>query len=46
MRTADVSTETVVAIVLGILQLGVGLLSLWQQRQLRRAYRENFATMS
>lgn len=46
MRTADVSTETVVAIVLGILQLGVGLLSLWQQRQLCRAYRENFATMS
>ncbi|KAH8724936.1 hypothetical protein GQ44DRAFT_827055 [Phaeosphaeriaceae sp. PMI808] len=32
--------EAAVAIVVGILQLAIGLLSLWQQRRLRQAYRE------
>jgi uncharacterized protein HemX len=40
MHTNSLSTDTVAAIVLGILQLGIGLVSLWQQRQLRRAYRK------
>jgi hypothetical protein len=39
MHTGSVPSDTVAAIVLGILQLGIGLVSLWQQRQLRRAYR-------
>jgi hypothetical protein len=40
MRVAGLSGDAVAAIVLGILQLGIGLLSLWQQCQLRRAYRK------
>jgi uncharacterized protein HemX len=39
MRSGSVPADTIAAIVLGILQLGIGLVSLWQQRQLRRAYR-------
>ena len=34
------STESIAAIVFGLLQLAVALVSLWQQRQLRLAYRE------
>jgi hypothetical protein len=34
------SSESIAAIVFGLLQLAVGLVSLWQQRQLRQAYRE------
>jgi hypothetical protein len=41
MHTTDLSADTVAAIVLGILQLGIGLLSLWQQRRLRQAYRKH-----
>ncbi|KAH7395259.1 hypothetical protein DE146DRAFT_721646 [Phaeosphaeria sp. MPI-PUGE-AT-0046c] len=41
MQTTGLSTDAIAAIVLGVLQLGIGLLSLWQQRQLRRAYRED-----
>jgi hypothetical protein len=37
MATARLSAEVVVAIVFSLLQLGVGLVSFWQQRQLRRA---------
>jgi hypothetical protein len=40
MRVAGLSGDAVAAIDLGILQLGIGLLSLWQQCQLRRAYRK------
>jgi hypothetical protein len=39
MSSGSLSPDTVTAIVLGLLQLGIGLVSLWQQRQLRRAYR-------
>jgi hypothetical protein len=39
MSSGSLSPDTVAAIVLGLLQLGIGLVSLWQQRQLRRAYR-------
>jgi hypothetical protein len=38
MYTAVLSADAVVAIVLGIVQLGIGLVSLWQQRRLRQAY--------
>jgi hypothetical protein len=34
------STDSIAAIVFGLLQLAVGLVSLWQQRQLRLAYRQ------
>jgi hypothetical protein len=34
------STEFIAAIVFGLLQLAVALVSLWQQRQLRLTYRE------
>jgi hypothetical protein len=40
MRTTDFSADAVAAIVLGLLQLSIGLVSLWQQRQLRQAYRK------
>lgn len=40
MKASELSGDTVAAIVPGILQLGIGLISLWQQRQLRQAYRE------
>jgi len=36
------STESIAAIVFGLLQLAVGLVSLWQQRRLRQAYREYY----
>jgi ABC-type Fe3+ transport system permease subunit len=39
MRTTVFSADTIAAIILGLLQLGIGLLSLWQQRRLRQAYR-------
>jgi hypothetical protein len=39
MRSVGLTSDTVAAIVLGILQLGIGLVSLWQQRQFRQAYR-------
>jgi uncharacterized protein HemX len=39
MSSVGLASDTVAAIVLGILQLGIGLVSLWQQRQLRQAYR-------
>jgi hypothetical protein len=38
MATARPSAEVIVAIVFSVLQLGIDLVSLWQQRQLRRAY--------
>jgi len=34
------SAESIAAIVFGLLQLAVGLMSLWQQRQLRQAHRQ------
>jgi hypothetical protein len=40
MAVSSLRTETTVAIILGLLQILVGLISLWQQRQLQRAYRE------
>jgi hypothetical protein len=40
MRTAGISADTITTVILGILQLGIGLISLWQQRQLRHAYRK------
>jgi hypothetical protein len=39
MSSVGLTSDTVAAIVIGILQLGIGLVSLWQQRQLRQAYR-------
>jgi hypothetical protein len=39
MRSGDLSAEAVAAILFGLLQLGIGFVSLWQQRQLRQAYR-------
>jgi hypothetical protein len=39
MRSGDLSAEAVAAILFGLLQLAVGIISLWQQRQLRQAYR-------
>jgi hypothetical protein len=39
MRSGDLSAEAVAAILFGVLQFGVGIISLWQQRQLRQAYR-------
>jgi hypothetical protein len=40
MHTVGLSADTIAAIIFGILQLGIGIVSLWQQRQLRRAYRK------
>ena len=40
MSLNNQSADTIAAIVFGLLQLAVGLLSLWQQRQLRQAYRQ------
>lgn len=36
-----VTADTIAAIVLGVLQMGIGLGSLWQQRQIRQTYRES-----
>jgi hypothetical protein len=41
MQSNSLPVDTVAAIVLGIFQLGIGTLSLWQQRQIRKAYRED-----
>jgi hypothetical protein len=38
MKSINLSADTVAAIILGILQLVIGLVSLWQQNQLRQAY--------
>jgi hypothetical protein len=39
MSSRDLSAEAIAAILFGLLQLGIGFVSLWQQRQLRHAYR-------
>jgi hypothetical protein len=38
MHAAVLSADAVAAIVIGVVQLGIGLISLWQQRRLRQAY--------
>ncbi|KAF2829124.1 hypothetical protein CC86DRAFT_368200 [Ophiobolus disseminans] len=40
MGSVDWPIEAIAAIIFGLFQLGIGVASLWQQRQLRRAYRE------
>jgi len=40
MGCVGLSVEAVAAILFGLLQLGIGVASLWQQRQLRQAYRK------
>ncbi|KAF1936342.1 hypothetical protein EJ02DRAFT_459629 [Clathrospora elynae] len=40
MGSISTSAEAIAAIIFGLLQLVIGIVSLWQQRQLRRAYRE------
>jgi len=40
MASVDLPAEAVAAILFGLLQFGIGLISLWQQRELRRAYRK------
>jgi len=42
MSLNNQSADTIAAIVFGLLQLAVGLVSLWQQRRLRQAYREYY----
>lgn len=41
MRLDAVSGDTIATIVVGVLQLGVGLVNLWQQRQSQRATRKS-----
>jgi hypothetical protein len=38
MYAVVLSADAIAAIVFGIVQLGIGLISLWQQRRLRQAY--------
>lgn len=40
MDTASISLEAIASIVFGILQLTIGLVALWQQRQLRQLHRQ------
>jgi hypothetical protein len=41
MSPSTLPAEVIAAIVFGLLQLAIGLLSLWQQHQLRQAYRKH-----
>jgi hypothetical protein len=41
MGSSYLPAEVIAAIVFGLLQLAIGLLSLWQQHQLRQAYRKH-----
>jgi len=45
MATSRLSAEVVTATVLGILQLCIGLVSLWQQRQFHRASGQYVASL-
>jgi hypothetical protein len=39
-----ISPEAVASIIFGILQLSIGVVALWQQRQLRQMHRESAAS--
>lgn len=40
----QLSPEAVASIIFGILQLSIGMVALWQQRQLRQMHRESTAS--
>jgi hypothetical protein len=46
MSSTSASVEAVAAIVFGLLQLAIGIISLWQQRQLHRVYRKRYMSLN